>query len=80
VRQYKKIFIFVTHDPRIALLSDYRIIMKEGMVRQVYHTDEGEKRLALHVGKLDDALCELREKIRNGLRLSEDIALPEVAL
>ena len=27
LRQYRKIFIFVTHDPRIALLSDFRIVM-----------------------------------------------------
>jgi ABC-type lipoprotein export system ATPase subunit len=30
LRQYRKIFIFVTHDPRIALLSDYRIVMQRG--------------------------------------------------
>ncbi len=35
LREHRKIFIFVTHDPRIALLSDYRIVMKGGIVTQV---------------------------------------------
>jgi len=30
LREHRKIFIFVTHDPRIALLSDYRIVMQGG--------------------------------------------------
>ena len=30
LKNYEKIFIFVTHDPRIALLSDFRIVMKNG--------------------------------------------------
>lgn len=42
LRQYRKIFIFVTHDPRIALLSDYRLVMQSGMVNKILHTDEQE--------------------------------------
>ena len=26
--RHRKIFIFVTHDPRIALLSDFRVVMQ----------------------------------------------------
>src|SRR5512135_1847364 len=44
LRQYRKIFIFVTHDPRIALLSDYRIVMQGGRITQVLHTDEAERK------------------------------------
>lgn len=71
LHKYRKIFIFVTHDPRIALLSDYRIIMKNGAITQVIPIDVDEKRLGLLVGRLDDTLSRLREKLRQGLRLCD---------
>ena len=68
LRRHRKIFIFVTHDPRIALLSDFRIVMRGGCITQVIRTDALESRLALSVGRLDDALSRLRDKIRLGGR------------
>jgi ABC-type lipoprotein export system ATPase subunit len=70
LRQYRKIFIFVTHDPRIALLSDYRVVMQGGRITQVLHTDSDERRLAAKVSKLDDWLSVLRDHIRFGHRLA----------
>ncbi len=70
LRQHRKIFIFVTHDPRIALLSDYRIVMQNGSITQVLYSDETEKKLSAAVGKLDDALSRLRDKIRHGERIT----------
>jgi ABC-type lipoprotein export system ATPase subunit len=72
LRRHRKIFIFVTHDPRIALLSDYRLVMEGGMVVRVLHTDETEQRLAGKVSRIDDALSRLRERIRKGERLLGD--------
>jgi ABC-type lipoprotein export system ATPase subunit len=72
LRRHPKIFIFVTHDPRIALLSDYRLVMEAGMVVRVLHTDEAEQRLAKKVSHLDDTLSRLRDKIRKGERLFDD--------
>ena len=69
LRAYRKIFIFVTHDPRIALLSDYRIVMRGGTIAQVLHTDAAEQKFAVKVTRLDDILSELRDKIRLGQRL-----------
>ena len=69
LREYRKIFIFVTHDPRIALLSDFRIVMERGCVTQVLHTNEDERGVSAHVNRLDDALSALRDKLRHGLRL-----------
>ena len=69
LREHRKIFIFVTHDPRIALLSDYRIVMRGGAITQVVHTNEAERRCAAVVTRLDDALAGLREKIRHGERV-----------
>jgi ABC-type lipoprotein export system ATPase subunit len=70
LRQYRKIFIFVTHDPRIALLSDYRIVMQRGRITQVLHTDAEERRMAHVVSHLDDVLSNLRDKIRFGERVT----------
>jgi ABC-type lipoprotein export system ATPase subunit len=70
LRRYRKIFIFVTHDPRIALLSDYRIVMGEGRVTALLRTDEAERALTPAVNRLDDMLTRLREKIRCGERVT----------
>jgi len=69
LREYRKIFIFVTHDPRIALLSDYRMVMQGGTVTKVLQTDEDERRLFVKVSQLDALLSGLREQMRQGQRL-----------
>ena len=66
LKQYKKIFIFVTHDPRIALLSDFRISMKNGAMQKIIITDREEKQAAEEIKKLDDLLLEFRTVIRSG--------------
>ena len=78
LRRFRKIFVFVTHDPRIALLSDYRIVMKSGGIVDVLETDEAEKAFAVKVSRLDDALSRLRDQLRLGHRLVGD-ELEEVA-
>jgi ABC-type lipoprotein export system ATPase subunit len=70
LREYEKIFIFVTHDPRIALRSDYRIVMQGGIITGVLHTDDDERRFAVHVSRLDDVLATLRDQMRRGERLA----------
>jgi ABC-type lipoprotein export system ATPase subunit len=70
LRQHRKIFIFVTHDPRIALLSDYRIVMQGGSITQVLYTNEEERLFSVKVSKLDDLLSAMRDKIRMGERLN----------
>lgn len=71
LRAYRKIFIFVTHDPRIALLSDYRIVMQEGGIAALLTRSETERGLVPAVNRLDDLLTGLREKIRRGERIVE---------
>jgi ABC-type lipoprotein export system ATPase subunit len=70
LREYRKIFIFVTHDPRIALLSDYRIVMQGGIITDVLHTDDHERQFAATVSRLDDILSDLRDQMRHGQRLA----------
>lgn len=71
LQQFQKIFVFVTHDPRIALLSDCRIIMVNGGMQQLITTSDGEKRLAEQIKVLDAVMLDLRNKIRNGHQLAE---------
>jgi len=66
LRNYKKIFIFVTHDPRITLLSDFRIIMENGAINKLIITDNLEKKAVSYISRLDDILLDLRSKIRAG--------------
>ena len=69
LRRYRKIFIFVTHDPRIALLSDYRIVMRNGRMVDRLTTSGEEKTFSVKVTRLDDALSSLRDHLRLGHRL-----------
>ncbi|HNR36828.1 MAG TPA: hypothetical protein PKO36_16755, partial [Candidatus Hydrogenedentes bacterium] len=57
----------------IALLSDYRVVMQNGCVTDVIHTDIAERQFAKRFMRLDDILCRLRDKIRHGGRLTEDM-------
>jgi ABC-type lipoprotein export system ATPase subunit len=71
LKKYQKIFVFVTHDPRIALLSDFRIIMKNGAMQKLITTDNEEKVIAEEIKKLDDILTKFRDKLRNGEKLTK---------
>lgn len=70
LRRRRKIFIFVTHDPRIALLSDFRVVMKGGSMVRLLQTDEAERSFSTKVSRLDDALSKMRDRIRMGDRLT----------
>jgi len=60
-------------------LSDFRVVMQNGRITQVLSTSEEERGVSAHVNRLDDALSLLRERLRQGLRLSaEDVILPEL--
>ena len=71
LKKYDKIFIFVTHDPRIALLSDFRIIMKNGAMQKLIRTNNEEKMAAIGLKKIDDVMLEFRKRIRAGEVISE---------
>ena len=72
LKQYEKIFIFVTHDPRIALLSDFRIVMKNGAMQKTIITDDEEKEVAEDIKKIDDLMIEFRANIRAGSRITKE--------
>ncbi len=71
LKKYRKIFIFVTHDPRIALLSDFRIVMKNGAMQSRIVTGVEEQRVLEEIKKIDDMMLYFRAHIRSGNKLSE---------
>ena len=72
LKKYQKIFIFVTHDPNIALLSDFRIVMKAGAMQQLIRTSAEEKLASMELKKIDDIMLHFRTLIRNGEMISEE--------
>lgn len=72
LKHYKKIFIFVTHDPRISLLSDYRLVMKNGAMQELLTTNKSEMEAVEEIKKLDDLILHLRSIIREGGRINID--------
>jgi len=77
LRMHRKIYIFVTHDPYIALLSDFRIVMQNGRMVNVVRLSEEERKLQAHVRAMDDRLSGLRNRIRAGESLNwEELAVP----
>src|SRR5574340_39566 len=72
LRKYEKIFIFVTHDPHIALLSNYRIVMKGGAMQDVITTGAEEKRVAGTIDQMGKVMDDLRDRIRGGELLAEE--------
>jgi hypothetical protein len=56
----------VTHDPVLALMTDKRIVMKSGGMRQIVGTTPEEKSLSLKLNKIDELMLNLRDKVRNG--------------
>lgn len=73
LKKYDKIFVFVTHDSRIALLSDFRIVMKNGSMQKLITTGPDERRAALELKKIDDVMLEFRKLIRAGEEITEEI-------
>jgi ABC-type lipoprotein export system ATPase subunit len=73
LKQYEKIFVFVTHDPSIALLSDFRIIMKSGAMQRIIATNAEERHTSEELKKMDDIMIHFRSLIRAGEVISESV-------
>jgi ABC-type lipoprotein export system ATPase subunit len=70
LKHYRKIFVFVTHDPRIALLSDFRVVMKNGAMQKLIRTNEDEKLAADELKRIDDVMLFFRSMIRAGEQIT----------
>lgn len=72
LRNYQKIFLFVTHDLHIALLSNARLVMRGGAMQELIYTAEREKRMAGRLRQLEEVMLHFRDRVRAGERLSEE--------
>lgn len=72
LREYEKIFVFVTHELSIILSSDFRIAMSNGAMQDVIETGPEERRVAERIRGLDDGLMEIRGLLRRGEKLTEE--------
>src|SRR5664279_5162942 len=66
LKKYDKLFVFVTHDPTIALLSDYRIIMKAGAIQKIIVSNAEERNVANQLKTMDNIILHFRGLIRSG--------------
>ncbi|HNW69712.1 MAG TPA: ATP-binding cassette domain-containing protein [Bacteroidales bacterium] len=73
LKKYQKIFVFVTHDPSIALLSDFRIVMKSGSMQKLIATNQEERLVAEELRKMDDIMLDFRSLVRAGEFISEKV-------
>lgn len=70
LRGYRKIFVFVTHDPTVALLSDRRIVMRGGGMWKLIRSNGTERALSEEARRMDDYLSHLRDLLRDGESLA----------
>lgn len=74
-----KIVMVVTHDPVLALMTDKRIVMKNGGMQKIVSTTPQEKAISQKLNKIDELMLGLREKVRMG-ELVEDVKLEKLDL
>ncbi len=66
LRTEQKSIIFVTHDPYVALLTDTRIIMKNGAVHKILTPNGREQATLRHIADIDREMTRIRELLRAG--------------
>jgi ABC-type lipoprotein export system ATPase subunit len=71
LKDHNKSVIFVTHDPLVSLLSDRRLVMRQGGVDRILRPDGRELHIREMVARMDLTLCRFRERIRAGELLTE---------
>jgi ABC-type lipoprotein export system ATPase subunit len=74
-----KVVMVVTHDPVLALMTDKRIVMKNGGMQTVIATSEEEKAISKKLNKIDELMLNLRDKVRNG-EIIQDIEIEDLEL
>jgi ABC-type lipoprotein export system ATPase subunit len=68
-----KIIFISTHDPLIALSADKRIIIKNGGINNVIEISDAERQSLEATEKLDNILMMLRNHLREGKIITEDL-------
>lgn len=66
----EKIVLIATHDPVLALRAPRRVVIRNGGIRRVLHTTEGEKALCTELESLNARLMACRDALRRGEQLA----------
>ena len=81
IRDYNKAVIFVTHDPYLSLMTNRRIVMRNGAVAAVLEPGNRERSVIAKVSGMDAFLWDLRERIRGGDLIQErDIPVVKIGV
>lgn len=70
LRQSRKIYVFVTHEPYISLMSDFRLVMRDGAMVELLKTTVQEQRLLERLNNIEQYRSNIRERIRRGEHLT----------
>ena len=71
-----KIILMSTHDPLLALRGTRRVVISNGGIAGVLETSDAERASLFRVEKIDAVLQDLRNRMRFGERITEDL-VPE---
>lgn len=66
LKNENKAILFVTHDPYVALLTDKRIIMKNGAVEKILTPNGSENNILNKIEEMNSVMTDFRERIRSG--------------
>lgn len=69
----EKIIFVSTHDPLLALSADKRIVIKNGGIVKIIETSEVEKQSLEAIEKFDNTLLKLRNCLRAGEQITEEL-------
>ncbi len=72
----EKIVFISTHDPLLALRGDRRVVIRNGGIVAVIRTSPRERANLERIEALDAAVMSIRERLRRGERIEEDLAWP----
>lgn len=68
-----KIVLMATHDPTLALIADRRIIINNGGIQSIIETSKEEKELLVRLEEMDHVMQGMREDLRYGKSLKNEI-------
>jgi ABC-type antimicrobial peptide transport system, ATPase component len=70
---HDKIILMSTHDPLLALRGTRRVVISNGGIADVLETSDAERASLSRVEKIDAVLQDLRNRMRFGERITEDL-------
>lgn len=64
-----KIVLLITHDPLLALMANYRIVLKNGGIHNILERTLEEENMIQHLASIDGYINALRDDLRKGFSL-----------